>query len=401
MKIRNFFFCAFVALSALANAQTATSVANGSWTMPTTWDCMCIPTDGNTVTINHAVTMGNSWSVSAGSITINSGGSLTETGSGNGILVSGTGNITNHGTFTFSKLAVYAGSFTNTGIMNGFDSLYMGVNTTNTGYITTDALYGAGYIINNGYLTATNFLNDSNFFENFANATFQNFMNNYIVINHGVIETNDFYTNGSFVNDSNFYVSNDFSNVGNYFNTEYAVLQILGNATNGDTVNHDALLANDGEIIIVQNFMNIDTLEGSGHICVGELTSNTPFGYMDGTFEFCDNTPPAMAPFIDSNYGHIGVGITYCSGSCLSGIAEQSIQTFAVYPNPASDFVSIEPQSEAYRWAIYNVAGQIVLNGKANASISTSIDISGLYDGIYQVVIVSGSSAKSAIIAVE
>lgn len=398
MKIRNYFFIVFVALSAISNAQTATSVANGSWTVPTTWDCMCIPTDGYTVTINHAVTMGNSWSVSSGSITINSGGSLTETGSGNGILVSGTGDITNHGTFTFSKLAVYAGTFTNTGIMNGFDSLYMGVSTTNTGYITTDACYALGDITNNESITANEFLNDG-IFVNIQNAHFVNFFNNNSASNLGTIETIDFYNNGGMMNSSDIYVANDFTNAAYFYNTASALLQMLGNATNGDSVNHDAMLYNDGQVTIVQNFTNVDTLEGSGHVCVGELSSNV--GYMDGAFEFCDNTPPAVSPFIDANTGFIGAGVTYCSGPCLSGIDENITQIIAVYPNPATDYVLVESQTEEYRWAIYDAAGRIVLNGNAEANQESLIDISMLKDGIYQMILVSNNSLKSAIIAVE
>ena len=58
----------------------------------------------------------------------------------------------------------------------------------------------------------------------------------------------------------------------------------------------------------------------------------------------------------------------------VTEVAEQSGGAFVVYPNPASDFITINSEEEAI---IYNLMGQKVLQGKGN------IDISSLPDGLY------------------
>ena len=58
----------------------------------------------------------------------------------------------------------------------------------------------------------------------------------------------------------------------------------------------------------------------------------------------------------------------------VTEVAEQSGEAFVVYPNPASDFITINSEEEAI---VYNLMGQKVLQGKGN------IDISSLPDGLY------------------
>src|SRR3989304_8258809 len=78
-------------------SQTATSIANGNWMNPFTWNCTCIPLPGYSVTINHSVALDTSWYVPSGGITINSGGSLIKNNSSRDLLVNG-GSLTNNGT---------------------------------------------------------------------------------------------------------------------------------------------------------------------------------------------------------------------------------------------------------------------------------------------------------------
>ena len=59
-------------------SQTASSIANGNWTNPTTWNCTCVPVNGYSVTINNSVTLNTSLLFNTGGININNTGSLTQ-----------------------------------------------------------------------------------------------------------------------------------------------------------------------------------------------------------------------------------------------------------------------------------------------------------------------------------
>lgn len=58
----------------------------------------------------------------------------------------------------------------------------------------------------------------------------------------------------------------------------------------------------------------------------------------------------------------------------VTDVDEQSDKAFAVYPNPANDFITIVSEEEA---EIYNLMGQKMLQGKGN------VDISTLSNGLY------------------
>lgn len=383
--MKKFYVLLFViTMSYTSFAQTANSVSDGSFLSPATWDCMCVPTDGYIVTINHDVTLNSNWMMSFGSITINSGGSLVESGSGNGMMFTGTALLDVKGTFTYSKLAMYGGSISNSGIMNGLDSLYMGVNLVNDGAIYAIEFINLASLTNNDNLDAVNFFNASYFLNNMT-VDFDNFFNDSTATNTGTMLLGDFYNNEDFTNQSSIAVSSDFTNAGQFLNESMSVFSIQQNATNLDSVNHDAALTNNGDITIYINFLNADTLKGSGNFCVGQLTAN--YGFMDGTFEFCDNTPPASAPFIDISTGFIGTGITWCTGPCLSGIENSERIIVEVYPNPAHDVLKIISSTDIIDYYLSDMSGRIILAKQVNATKEFSIDLNGIASGIYHIVL--------------
>ena len=53
--VRNMISGAWLAVSALASAQTVTSVTDGNWSAPATWDCNCVPSTTSEVHIHHVV----------------------------------------------------------------------------------------------------------------------------------------------------------------------------------------------------------------------------------------------------------------------------------------------------------------------------------------------------------
>lgn len=380
------------------NAQTATSVANGSWNMPTTWDCMCVPSPGYTVVINHSVTIPNDFAISSGSITIGSAGNLGQSGGDFGLAVFSGGSINVQGSFSMSKLMISGGNISNTGSITGLDSLYIDAIFDNQGSIDAANFYASNDFANEGPVICDNFFNDAGCI-NYSSIETYNFTNNHIFENYGEIIFADAVNIGEINNKNDINSTHDFLNMGDLYNvTDTSAIIVYNNFQNRDSIQHDAYLLNNGNITVLNNFSNGDTITGSGNFCVGQLSSNT--GNMDGTFEFCDNTPPAMAPFIDSNTGFIGSNITWCSGPCLSAIADHSEPLWTLFPNPASEWLQISGVAESQVWQLLTAGGQIVLNGVCNDN-SISIDISHLPAGTYMISVYAGIDRQFRIFTIE
>ncbi|MFH0895611.1 MAG: T9SS type A sorting domain-containing protein [Bacteroidota bacterium] len=371
------------------HAQTATSVTNGLFAMPTTWSCSCVPTPGYIIVVNHAVQQNISYGISSGSITINSGGSLIETGSLRSLSVSGSGVLTNHGRIEVSKLAFFTGAtFSNDGIINSVDSLYLAVNLTQpaTGSISVTDFYSGGTLINNGTINATNFFNAGTFTNN-DTAIFTNHYNDNIGSNTSTL---------LFTNMTN---AGHFTNTGDISGIDF---------TNNDTINNDAHLINNGMFYLSNDITNFDSITGntSGKFCVENNSWNA--GVMSGTFDFCDQTPPATAPFIDLNTGTIGAGITWCITPCSFGIESLSeLSGVSLYPNPASGTAYLEfslSSPQKLKVEMFNSVGQCV------SEISNQMFSSGIHKmpvdvrraaGLYLIRIQNGNKFSSFQISVQ
>jgi hypothetical protein len=127
------------------------------------------------------------------------------------------------------------------------------------------------------------------------------------------------------------------------------------------------------------NFQNLDTLLGYGSFCIGQNTAN--YGYMDGTFQFCDNSNPGT---LNINTGFIGSGITYCSSPCLSSIAENNVFPVQVYPNPASEIINIESSEMVMQFSVLDIAGRVIRVEEVNDTQFT-IDVEDLKAGFYYI----------------
>lgn len=107
-----------------------------------------------------------------------------------------------------------------------------------------------------------------------------------------------------------------------------------------------------------------------------QLPADTFFQYIPtipGVYNF-ECTPHVSLGMIGSFTVDAGVGITDYTNS----------DVFSVFPNPSADLLKIK--SEEYLidkpFKLYNINGQIVLNGKLNG-LTTQLNISELIPGIY------------------
>ena len=111
-----------------------------------------------------------------------------------------------------------------------------------------------------------------------------------------------------------------------------------------------------------------------------QLPADTFFQYIPtvpGVYNF-ECTPHVSLGMIGSFTVDAGVGITDYTNS----------DVFSVFPNPSADLLKIK--SEEYLidkpFKLYNINGQIVLNGKLNG-LTTQLNISELIPGIYLLVV--------------
>ena len=73
------------------------------------------------------------------------------------------------------------------------------------------------------------------------------------------------------------------------------------------------------------------------------------------------------------------------------GIDENEVM-FAIYPNPAKDFININTNAVKYEYQLINSLGQVVISGTANGEYQ--LNISGINKGIYFLKVVADGEAR-------
>lgn len=307
------------------STQVITTVADGIFLNPFTWDCTCVPSDGDSLVINHDLISNTDIYYSSGRISINNGGSLVEDATDRAIWIDG-GSLINRGTFTFHKLWLSNGEIENNaaGIM---DSVWNQSSFVNS---------------NNGTITVYDIIND---------------------------ETGDFLNSGLLD------IANDMNNQGYFYNT--GTIDLGNDFSNCNIQTMDAIFENLGTFCITNDFSNCpdDTLKGSGHYFIGGSSSN--LGVFDGTFTF--HTPSGTIGIP----GNIQPGVTVTTGACNISIAKLEEDNVSIYPSPISDNLTISTP-EQVDFKIFSTDGNIVFEGNTK---DEKIDLQNLKAGIYLIVI--------------
>ncbi len=388
--------------------QTATSVANGNWYMPSTWDCMCIPTAAYTVNINHDVILDNDFGLSGGAINIGANGILRENVPGR-YLVMNSGSITNNGKIKISRAGFYGGSFDNNDSCLIYSVFFSGAKVHNNGSITeVDSLFiqsdfyneNSGVVNafrvtvndsleNNGTLNVSELLN-LNIFINNSTADFVNFYSTDYTRNNNLITFDDFSNSGTFDNYASMSGSDNVSNTGHFYNENAGWLWVGNDFSNVDSIHHLAYFNNEGYVYIGGNFYNRDTINGTtGRFCISQSSNNA--GIMLGSFNFYDfttNGPPSL------NTGSISNLITYNALSCDVGVGKNDNpeSELVVYPNPAADYFCFE-FSEAPSNAnitLTDVLGSIIFSQQVTGKDKVIFNRDNTPSGLYIYHIVSG-----------
>ena len=371
-----------VTLSASLSAQqNITSVQDGDATNPLVWDCICIPTPDDNITIEHNIVMNSDWIVNnGGSITINGGASFIQDAQYRTILFDGGGSMfTNYGQTELTNIGFSNGAeghnhsslSLDTALWVGPGSMYMNHGLTQN----VDSTYIQGMFMNEGTYGQGDFLNEG-MMSNTGYITVDSLYNNQGTINStaGNIITDDFASNGTVNISGSSYmiITNDFLNAGTLNLAAGRDIRIGSdflNASDADT----ALVVNDGLIEVGNDFSNIDTIRGSGLFCIAQNSSNA--GDVIGTLDICDNTGTSI---FDLNTGNVDATVTNCNSGCNVGLEENTEIEISLYPNPVSTKLNIDGIA----------SGQVVItdvmgNEVHNSSFENQIDVSKLKTGVY------------------
>lgn len=310
-------------ISLTAFGQVKTTVQNGDFWALSTWDCFCFPQDGDSLILNHDITLSTGIAYTMGQIYISSSGTLDQGANNFSFYING-GSLINHGELTIDNLLLDSGFIDNHGTAN-LDSVWTRSTTNNYGMMSTAA-----------------FAHDED--ATFTNSGTVNCVNNFA--NQGIILNSGIFTIG-------------------------------GNASNCNIQNSQATIDNDGHFCFAGTFLNCnnDTLKGDGIFYIGGNSTNNGEVLENLTI----NTPSGSFTW---NTGNVASSVQYGTASCSANIEEEEYEEeekdWLIFPNPATDMIQSSEMNVSYY--IYDLSGKLVLNG---FSFSGKIHIASLKEGNY------------------
>lgn len=388
-----FTFLLAVAATCSLNATVITSQANGNATNPLTWSCICIPTDGDTIIINHAIVLDVDYAFTMGGITVSASGSVTGN-AGNRIFGVSGGFFVNNGTVTIGYLAHNGGTFTNNGTITVGGSLLIDQTVT---------------LINNGpfIVSDTAYINTNATLQNNNSFNTTELLSNGNIVNTGNLSAFNLFTGGQLSHTgSALILQQNFYNVGNcslnaytevmgdVFNAENVILNSYlktQSLYNGDSITGTATFQNNGTASVANSLYNSETINGTGLFCIADSSINS--GAITGTVDICDQTGGGW----DLNVGTEAGTVTHCAnGPCTIGIAEQATANMTMVPNPAHELVYItfsETQTGIVR--VTDVTGRVVLEQQI-AGNTVVLNVLALPQGIYSVAMIGQKQVVSS-----
>lgn len=309
----------FALIATTSFGQVKTTTQNGAFWNPLTWDCFCLPADGDSLVIDHDIDLSTGIAYTMGQIYISASGSLSD------------------GTNTLSFY------------ING------------------------GSLINNGSLSIDNLLLDAGFIENNGTATLDSVWTRSTTSNSGTMTTNAFAhdQNATFTNTGTITANDNFANQGLFENT--GTFTIAGNASNCNIQSSDATIDNDGVICIDGTFLNCatDTLKGSGVFYIAGASTNNG----EVMESLVIHTPSGG---FSVNLGTVAGSVVFGTNTCGVSIEEGDVQDWTIYPNPAENMIMVSEKNVSY--TIYDLSGRAVLNASTNNGM---IEIESLESGNY------------------
>lgn len=411
MKIYYAFITLLFFVTKNNTAQTATSIANGNWTNPLTWNCTCVPINGYNVTINHNVTLNTSMAFSSGGITVNNGASLIQDASLNRDLWINGGAFENNGTTNFRNLLFSEGIGTNAGNLNlvAFSCLD---TFNNSGAINLDSMYVGEFAqftnevsgeLNGDSLTVDGLsANVYGTFFNHGRLKINLVLNNGFIYNTRYQESYSMTNNRTYDNFDSLKINNSLWNAAGLTNGIGATIVITNDYFNfGNLPFIDPMFYNYGNMEVNDSWYNVNNAivlgNSTGLITVADSSVNTGTitGYNGTFFTFCDLTPPANAPFVDINTGTIDPNINWCNAVGLNNYGINN--EVSIFPNPNSgNFVVTSNSIETFN--LIDELGRTVLIINLKDSNNFKEEIKSLQNGVYYLKSVTKNSCEKIVV---
>ena len=397
----------------LAAQSVVQSVGDGDWTDASTWDCACVPLDGDTVLIGHTVSLATDLTFLGGYLEVGAAGSIDGMPARS---LTSTSRFTNHGAVQLYCLTLLDGqSWTdpilNTGTINA-TRMALRRRGVNTGVITTiDSLvfdrtsfWNEGAISSRVTWVRDSLLWNEGQFISYdltidSTGLFHN-VGSCDVVHDLVIRTGSNYTAGA---------GSTLNRVQNNVDLRFGL-----NIWAVDMVIGARLFVNDADLpfphltffvaggsIHCKDLVNRGWLAGPGTICISDSSINE--GSLQPGLVICDaTTTTTVWPFLDVDQGTVDPGILFCpAGSCAVAIGERSSAQLSIAPNPASDNVTFEGMPAGAELRIYDGLGQLVLTPGVASGTKTTVDVGGLPKGIYLATATKGKQRLTTRLVVE
>lgn len=405
MKILISFFLSLFCISLVAQ-QEINSVTDGLFSETSTWDCNCIPSNGDDVYIDHSIILDTSYSWNSGYVLVGSSGLLTDAG-GYSLLIDGVGEFRNNGQVTLTSLIIGSGSVNNwmNAQMNVSELLVNDGEFENFGsFQGVDSILNSGSFRNSGDFVGGLFFNDNLFKITWPNSHIS--LNTFWNSSTMDLITGSIHLSGNLYNEGDLDISVDISliigdsvyNSGTFFNE--GRVEVYGSFLNGN--NGIGTLGVIGSIEVAYDFFNDGSIYGAGRLCVGELSVNS--GSLVGIIDFCDHTPTTTtAPYFDINTGTGGGAYSWCVDPCILGLTELREFNLEIYPQPVSDNLIISTENEQiFRIRVMDLSGRIVDIYEQVQNSIISIDFSNTKAGTYfvQIELEDGRSASKPLVVI-
>lgn len=154
--------------------------------------------------------------------------------------------------------------------------------------------------------------------------------------------------------------------------------------------------------VVFNSLPLVSSVSSNSLLCVGQSATLTATGANTYTWSTTENTTSiAVSPTIQTTYTVIGTDANGCSNSSIvtqsvslcTGIAQLVYESsISVFPNPFNDVITIKNSFENYNIVIVDVLGKVVFE-KQIVSSETSIDLSELKIGVYQLMVKGDTSS--------
>lgn len=380
MKITNsFFFLAILLCSYNLNAITKTSVTNGDWNNPSTWNPAVVPLSEDTVVVIHNLFIDKKTEFGASLCWIKTNGSLT----GDSVFAVH-GNFLNDGLVDINNVIGIGdgNSMINNGTIHGNIFLPANTNNFNAATINVDTVTFTEIFTNSGSITVQWMMCGGTFYNNSGAS----------------ITATDITNSGNLNNNSGATIiaTNIISGDGTFHNYTNAAIAVTASLTIA------AAFINDGEVKSF-DLTQAATISGTnGKFCIANFFKNAQDSLL-GSLDICDATP-GQQPFLDYNFGYVANTVTFCSvGPCSTTSSNElnNALVINIYPNPSAGKFNILTIGDIklFEIEIYNLLGKKVLSQSMHPE-TNEIDLSKQANGVYflQLKTDKGTATKKIII---